>query len=112
MIFQPIILQSLLLLTAQCIDLDQDSICQPYDCNDQDPSRFYIEHFYLDEDHDGYGTGPIIQEECWGRGGYFIYPLDERSFNNLDCNDLDDSINPRALELPNDGVDQNCDGLD
>ena len=70
----------------QYIDNDNDGYPQDIDCDDNDPTVWFIQGFYLDEDHDGFGTGEIIQEACWGREWYHQYPLDERSFNNDDCN--------------------------
>ena len=32
--------------------------------------------------------------------------------SDMDCNDNDPMINPEALEIPYDGIDQNCNGLD
>ena len=44
-----------------------------------------------DKDEDGYTA-----QDCGGE----------------DCNDSDPNINPMATDVPNDGIDQNCDGVD
>lgn len=44
-----------------------------------------------DGDKDGYTA-----QECGGQ----------------DCNDADPAIHPEAEDIPNDGIDQNCDGVD
>lgn len=60
--------------------------------------------FYLDLDEDGFGTNVDSLQGCETLVGY--------ADNNLDCDDEDDSIYPGAEEIPNDGIDQDCDGED
>ena len=60
--------------------------------------------YYADKDEDGYG-------DKWNVVYADIAPEGFVPISN-DCNDLDETINPNAAEIPNDGVDQNCDGIE
>ncbi|RLD27815.1 MAG: hypothetical protein DRI54_00425 [Bacteroidetes bacterium] len=60
--------------------------------------------FYFDFDEDGYGTDSDSLQGCETPVGY--------ADNMLDCDDDDDSIYPGAEEIPDDGIDQDCDGED
>ncbi|MBT3395097.1 hypothetical protein HOA59_03180 [archaeon] len=99
-----------------CSDFDGDGFGEGcslgIDCAEEDPTRWFWRPFYLDEDQDFYGTGEIMHFECWGNFENSEYPLDERSFNSLDCEDLDANINPGALEICGNGIDEDCDGSD
>ena len=99
-----------------CEDLDGDNFGEGcslgIDCDDSNPNLWYWRPFYLNEDHDGYGTGEIIHFACWGNFESSEYPLDERSFNNDDCEDLNRDIYPGASEICGNGIDEDCNGAD
>lgn len=81
-------------------DLCGDDVDQ--DCNGMDGER--VVSWYADGDGDDFGDrSEVAFEAC--------YPANHPGYvpNRLDCDDQDDTIHPRALELC-DGVDRDCDG--
>jgi MYXO-CTERM domain-containing protein len=59
-----------------------------------------------DQDADGFTLADDCVEACEAPEGYT-----EASATN-DCDDSDSAINPDASEIPDDGIDQDCDGQD
>jgi hypothetical protein len=74
------------------------------DCNDNDDSVFRLVMRYVDNDNDGFG-GEDVEFLCAGHGTVALP-------RPGDCDDLDPFAAPGAIDLPDDGVDQDCDGLD
>jgi hypothetical protein len=60
--------------------------------------------YYEDYDDDGYGDPLFSLEDCGAPAGYVS--------NDDDCNDIDGSIHPGAVDTAWDGIDQDCDGAD
>jgi len=78
---------------------------QDDNCNGEvDEGAVYIDHYY-DNDNDGYGDPNIHRSSCNEQELWYVR-------NSDDCDDYNDSIYPGAIEIPNNDIDENCDGLD
>ena len=107
------------------VDNDNDGYTSDQDCDDNNPDvhpgaaeicngiddncdgqidEGVLLIFYLDADNDGFGDINNSAETCVSPNGYVS--------NSSDCDDNNDQINPYATEIPNNGIDENCDGVD
>ena len=80
-----------------CDNLDND-------CNGDIDDGLTTTLYFIDEDQDGFGAmmcSPV--ESCLNAVTGFVT-------NNADCNDADPTINPDALEIEGNDIDENCNG--
>ena len=89
-----------------CEDQDNDGFttCDG-DCNDNDSTVSSEQEYFVDSDEDGFGS-TVTAMVCAST------PPPGYSDNDEDCDDTNENINPDASEIPDDGIDQDCDGVD
>ena len=79
------------------------------DCDDGDPSVGPPSLWYADPDGDGFGEGaPVAPTPSCEPPGPDVVP----DWIGLDCGPGDPALHPGAPEVCDDGVDQDCDGVD
>ncbi|AEA43717.1 MopE-related protein [Fluviicola taffensis] len=75
------------------------------DCDDTNAAIGAAITYYADTDGDGYGNAASPIVAC-------TPPTTGYSTNDDDCNDNNNAIHPGATEIPNNGIDEDCNGSD
>ncbi|MBL4669648.1 MAG: discoidin domain-containing protein [Flavobacteriales bacterium] len=106
-------------------DKDSDGYTEDVDCDDNNPNvnpgateicdgidnncdgvidEGFSTTFYADLDKDGFGDINSTIKACEAPNGYVD--------NRTDCDDTNAGINPDETDIPNNGIDEDCDGSD
>ena len=84
------------------LDLDDDGVAPPQDCNDADPGVFPTA---VDVPEDG------RDQNCDGADAVILDRDRDGANRPADCNDADPAIRPTTPEIRGNRVDENCDGV-
>lgn len=126
--------------TGDCLDFDDTvnpgatEICDGFDQNcDGVADENLLSIYYADQDNDGFGDANNFVSSCSQDPGYVtdnsdcddsqllyvdadqdgygtIVPAACGATNTTDCDDANAAVNPGAQEVPNNAIDEDCDG--
>ena len=85
-------------------DIDGDGFANADDCDAMDATTGSESNWYQDADGDSFGDETVMLTACSQPEGYVA--------EAGDCDDADSNVYPGATEIPNDGIDQDCNGSD
>ena len=83
--------------TETCDNLDND-------CDASIDEGLIFLTYFQDSDGDTFGNLAVTLSACSTPQGYVL--------NSTDCNDQNSAINPAAQDIPGNGIDEDCSGLD
>jgi hypothetical protein len=101
---------------ADCVDEDGDGFrlqgrtCGPVDCDDHNPTTYPGAPEICGDGLDNNCNGTVDGAGADKDGDGFPEGVDNECMVT-DCNDHDPAIHPGAVEICDDGIDNNCDGL-
>ncbi|MFL1013649.1 putative metal-binding motif-containing protein, partial [Flavisericum labens] len=75
------------------------------DCDGQTDEGLTFVDYYADTDGDSYGDPDVMVSTCDGAPSDYVT-------DNTDCDDTKNTIHPGATEIPDNGIDEDCDGSD
>ena len=93
-------------VAAELEDPVSMEICDGIDnnCNGEIDENLDTENYYADHDMDGFGDPDDLINDCIQPLGYIL--------DNTDCDDNNSDIYPGAIEIADNGIDEDCDGAD
>ncbi len=94
--------------TVSCTGQPINTATNNTDCAPTNPLKWRTSNLYIDQDGDRYNNGFPPVATCYGA----TVPVGFTSqYIGTDCLDTNILVNPNAVEVPSNGIDDNCDGV-
>jgi hypothetical protein len=94
--------------TLSCSGQPLNTATNNTDCAPTNPLKWRTSNLYIDQDGDSYNNGFPPVATCYGA----TVPVGFTSqYIGTDCLDTNVRVNPNAVEVPGNGIDDNCDGF-
>ncbi len=94
--------------TVSCTGQPANTATNDTDCAPTNPLKWRTSNLYIDQDGDRYSNGFPAVARCYGA----TVPVGFASqYIGTDCLDTNIAVNPNAVEVPGNSIDDNCDGF-